>query len=305
MDKVQRVFWELRLRSELLRVTGNEFQAFFYSLMTNLHGGDFVRVKPWGGDGDRKCDGFLLSEKRLFCVYAPEVFVLARARAKVRDDLTGVLVEWRTPDDFSIWTLVYNCPGQDGVPAGLTAEVLSQSLSSRGVRPEFWGREMLIREFWRLPDSSKESMLGPAPTMGTLLQAGIPEVSEILEHVAASEGATVAEVKPVSSKKLEQSGLSNSVRELVKAGIVGQGVVDLYIRRHPETDFGDRVCSAFRSEYERLAAAGVLPDDVFSSLMTFTGVGSATDVRRQGAALGVLAYLFERCDIYRNAEEVG
>ena len=47
------------------------FQTLFERLMNLAYKADFMACRPWGNVGDKKNDGFLKSERRLFQVYAP------------------------------------------------------------------------------------------------------------------------------------------------------------------------------------------------------------------------------------------
>lgn len=301
MDPLQHSWWGLELRTRLLSLTDVSFQTFFWDLMTLRHAGSFARVKPWGNIGDQKCDGYLIPEKRLFAVYAPQTFTLSAAKKKVAEDVRGALSAWDGSAAFAFWTLVYNCPGQDGVPSPLLQHAL-ELFGSVTVQPEFWGQTHLQQIFWQLSDLGKESLLGHAPSVADVLAAGVPEVAEILQHVASQASTPPEAPTEISPKKLEYSGLSVYAQGLLKHGMICQSDVKLYVE-NSAAGFGERVCGAFRHEYERLETEGLSPDNIFNDLLAFTGVGPVTDLKMQAASLGVLAYLFERCDIYRDVPE--
>lgn len=68
---LQDAYYEARFENAFLRAKGDEFQTFFERLMGLAYKADFMACRPWGNQGDRKNDGFLKSERRLFQVYAP------------------------------------------------------------------------------------------------------------------------------------------------------------------------------------------------------------------------------------------
>ena len=53
-------WWKISLRLKLRQSSGDQFQQFFSLLMEQLHGSDFVRIRPFGQLGDKGCDGYLL-----------------------------------------------------------------------------------------------------------------------------------------------------------------------------------------------------------------------------------------------------
>jgi len=62
MDRSSRAFYELVFENKFLRLRASAFQDFFADLMEKGYpGGDFIRVRPWGRQGDRKNDGYLRS----------------------------------------------------------------------------------------------------------------------------------------------------------------------------------------------------------------------------------------------------
>ena len=91
MDDLSRAYYEVVLENRFLKKKGNEFQDFFSEIMEKCHPGDFQRVRPWGKSGDKKNDGFLKSERRLFQVYAPNDMTEAAARKKITEDFAGAV----------------------------------------------------------------------------------------------------------------------------------------------------------------------------------------------------------------------
>lgn len=54
----QRYWWRIALELRLRKCNGNAFQNFFSTVMAQLHGDDFVRVRPFGKLGDKGCDDY-------------------------------------------------------------------------------------------------------------------------------------------------------------------------------------------------------------------------------------------------------
>lgn len=81
---LQQAFYEQKFENAFLRAKGDEFQTFFEKLMGLAYKADFMACRPWGKRGDRKNDGFLKSERRLFQVYAPNEMTEAKAVTKIQ-----------------------------------------------------------------------------------------------------------------------------------------------------------------------------------------------------------------------------
>lgn len=103
------------------------------------HRADFMACRPWGNIGDRKNDGFLKSERRLFQVYAPNEMEAAKAVAKITEDFEGAKGYWG--GHFDKWTFVHNAT--DGLPPHVQKLLLDFESSNAGIILEPWGLEEL------------------------------------------------------------------------------------------------------------------------------------------------------------------
>ena len=71
-----------------------------------------------------------------------------------------------------------------------------------------------------------------------------------------------------------------------------------FIGNSPDAHFGDRLKEGFVSEYKRLLNEdGLKGDDLFSALLDFASAGKG-EFRIRAAGLGVLVYLFEKCEVF-------
>ncbi|HHM2189858.1 hypothetical protein ELJ63_30425, partial [Klebsiella pneumoniae] len=64
-------FWA-RMRLEILRSNGVEYQRLFETVMELSYPEKFRKVKPWGRKGDGGNDGYIPERGEYYQVYAPE-----------------------------------------------------------------------------------------------------------------------------------------------------------------------------------------------------------------------------------------
>ena len=112
MDAVSETFYALHFKIAFLEKKGTTFQDWFVKLAGYALGSDFEAVRPYGGQGDWKCDGRQLSTGTIFQCYAPEAATEQKTIAKIDTDFAGAFAEW--PNFMRAWTLVHNDPR--GVP---------------------------------------------------------------------------------------------------------------------------------------------------------------------------------------------
>ena len=103
---LEQAFYEQRFENEFLRAKGNTFQEFFEKLMGFAYKADFMACRPWGNVGDKKNDGLLKSERRLFQVYAPNEMTAKDAIEKISADFEGARTHWK--EYFDKWVFVHN-----------------------------------------------------------------------------------------------------------------------------------------------------------------------------------------------------
>lgn len=98
---LQWMWWRLLCHE----VSPQEFQRLFENVAVRL-GHDFIKTRPIGKLGDRKCDGFLWESGTVFQVYSPDELKLAETLKKIEEDLSGAAREWG--DQLKRWVFVYN-----------------------------------------------------------------------------------------------------------------------------------------------------------------------------------------------------
>lgn len=291
--KLQQAYYEQRFENLFLRAKGDEFQTFFERLMGLAYKADFMACRPWGNTGDRKNDGFLKSERRLFQVYAPNEMDATKAIAKITEDFVGAQPHWG--GHFDKWVFVHNAT--DGLPPHVQKKLLDFEKENAGLTLEPWGLDELRLVFRRLSSDDLATWLGPAPTEETKAHLGFEEIRIVLESLAGRTSPVNAIVRSVPPGKIEANGLSDSVAVLIRNGMVKTPLVsDFFDSWHDET-LGERLAVAFREEYRRLRGTGH-PNLIFSELQAWVGGNQIGTVEHQMAVLTVLAYYFERCDIF-------
>jgi hypothetical protein len=152
-----------------LKAKGDAFQTFFEELMGRAFKADFMPCRPWGKTGDRKNDGFLKSQRRLFQVYAPDDMTAAQANKKIAEDFAGALKHWHV--HFDQWTFVHNA--HDGLPPHVLELLLETGRANPGVKIEPWSLQEMLVIFRRLERADLESWFGPFEPGGQHVGKGI------------------------------------------------------------------------------------------------------------------------------------
>lgn len=146
MDKrtAYRVFGEQVLSAK----QGNAFQLFFVELATALWEADFEPRRPQGSLGDKKCDGFHVSEQIVFQCYAPRTVRARNLRKKITSDFEGAQTHFQ--ETMKKWVLVHN--DQEGLATEADEEIKRLRRDHPTVAIEQWGVQLLVEKMMTLSD---------------------------------------------------------------------------------------------------------------------------------------------------------
>ncbi len=291
--ELEQAYYELQFELAFLKSKGDAFQSFFEDLMTRAYKGDFMACRPWGNQGDKKNDGFLKTEKRLFQVYAPNEMEATKARTKITEDFEGAKTHWKK--HFDKWTFVHNA--SDGLPPHVQQLLLDLEKANAGIVLEPWSLEELRTIFRKLPVEDKQSWFGFAPTRETKAKLGFKDVQVILEKIASTSELEPTQVKVVPEGKLLANALSDAIVTLLRQGISKSYIVQNFFEQWYDPTYGERLSRTFNEKYKELREQ-FTPNRIFQELQIWVGGDQRGTPEHELAVITVLAYFFERCDIF-------
>ncbi|SEG12850.1 hypothetical protein SAMN05421819_1883 [Bryocella elongata] len=294
-----RAWYELKFNDEFRSRTGTEFQSLFSAIMERRYPGDFRKVKPYGNQGDHKCDGYHASKRRVYQVYAPETFKATVAKDKIDEDFTGAVAHWSTL--MGEWVFVHN-QHKSGLPPQ-TVKHLQSLNGSNGVSVESWCDVELRNEFFSLQSEDQAAILGHTPTDLTFKRLDIKDVIVVVNALAQQEAPVGLPVAEVAPGKLEANQLSDYTQSLLTMGSRKAHLVKKLFDKWHDPELGDRVAATFHAKYLELRDSGESGDDLLTHLWHYAGGGSQDGSAKETAVLALLAFLFEECEIFEPVKE--
>jgi hypothetical protein len=88
------------------------------------------------------------------------------------------------------------------------------------------------------------------------------------------------------------------VAELLRLGRRKEARVEDYFNKMVRPDTAEKIAQAIRDQYQSLKAFELEPDQIFTYLQRF--IGRYDEPAPRAAALAVLCYFFDRCDIFED-----
>lgn len=301
----QRYWWRIALELRLRQSHGNAFQDFFSVVMGQLHGDDFVRVRPFGKLGDKGCDGYLNSSGQLFQCYGAlngENKQVAKLTKKMTDDFSTAAA--KLTEIMREWHMVHNLI--EGVPTEAITTLKALETANPKIKFGFIGFEGFVERVFKLTIQQIGSLLGPAASQTDAKNLDITTLRKLVDDLAAAADAVQPEavdLRPVPVDKLTYNRLPNHWKSLISGGWINAPIVATYFERHPEPLMGDKVAALFKGKYNYFKAQHLTPSEIMVALFELvTGIGNVLP-QQQVAAQALLAFLFENCDIFERDPE--
>lgn len=295
MDELQRSIYVDRFRLAFHTQQGNAFQDWFVRLAGHAFGADFEEVRPYGAQGDLKCDGRRVSTKSVFQCYAPYMMKDVELVAKVDADFHGARAHWAA--EIAEWIFVHN-DGR-GLPPKAVQHIDGLRTAHAPIEIETWSEPELLKLAMALDLPALQALFGYAPSIAIVDRLVMADLVPIIDALQRQEpNPSDPPLTPPSPEKLEKNALSDESALLLRIGRRKGGLVEAFFRKGSRPDLGERIAEAFRTRYAELKGLGLPTDTIFKHLQDYAGMNG--EPKRQGAALAVLSYFFESCDIFED-----
>ncbi len=126
----------------------------------------------------------------------------------------------------------------------------------------------------------------------------------VLDSIATGSSPQQSVVKDVPFGKLDANGFSDAVKRLIKEAMSKTSLVDGFLSTWHDEGLGERLAEAFKSKYQELRGESLSPGQIFRELQSWAGGNDRGTPEHELAVLTVMAYYFERCDIFEAPRSV-
>lgn len=318
VSPAQQGLYRLLFHARISKLSGMAFQNFFSQIMQYKDPG-FVPVKPQGNLGDWKNDGHNPSKGQYFQVYSPESAIdESSAVKKLEEDFAGLVAKWGEKSVYpkgveEFWFVLNDhlrvTPG--GYPTTLAA--LAKLKKDYGLKDcGLFLAHKLEDIVLSLPEDQIIAVLGFPPNPADIKVLNLELIDEVVRHIvesAAPRSLTQSLVDPDFDTKITFNNLSVGSAWLRDA-TYRRGTLEEYFRAN-STNTRQEVRNRLKGIYEEGLlkdfegeSNGITAGDkrLASILREITPNSPNGDRRLQkeleDAALVVIAYFFETCDIF-------
>jgi hypothetical protein len=160
-----------------LKRSSEDFQQLFEDIMVRARPG-FIRVRPYGNIGDRKCDGLFRDDSIFFQVYSPDELEQAKVQKKIDEDLDGAVAHWG--DALKTWLFVYNV--RRGVPPDILGTLQEKQKQYPDIKIDHLSNDALWEITRGLSVEQRNEILGLPPSSTAKIQQTPALLTNSQEH---------------------------------------------------------------------------------------------------------------------------
>jgi hypothetical protein len=295
----------LRFKVRAYQSDGQAFEDLFTRIMSKKLPA-FRQIKPQGQFGDRKNDGFDDVSGTYFQVFAPEdVYKGDKYGAdKLATDLAGLLSHWNQAGQVKAFRYVVNDKYK-----GLGPKIEQVLRDLRPLHPNLAPLSSLLTghledDFLSLDSYHQDEILGGmAPSM-TPETVDNDALSAVIHHILHEDGPMPVlgiPLDPSLDRKIEFNQLPELVASHLRSrNAEAASVISTYFRYRSTSDkelLGQRFKGFYNSAEVLFAEADEAQSLIFYQILD--RITLQKTARHQNAALLLMAYYFEACDIYK------
>ena len=278
---------------------------------------NFVPIQPYGNVGDRKNDGYIPATGTYFQVYAPHDPTgqsPTKAAAKAAQDFAGLVGYWDRTTPIQIFRFVYNDAYRGSTPP--LEQALGRIRKEHAIDARVFLAKDLEEEALQLPEDSLADIVNapiPRPDLWPTVDFGI--LREVVTHVLTrKEPLSTASLLnvPDFEGKIQFNGLTHHVATMLRVGSYqNEAIADYFssnatfARQQLRDHLAALYLEARRKISTTVAQVQDIGDLVFFELLTSltpARLPQAQHTSAQEAAIVVMAYYFEACDVFEDPD---
>ena len=316
MDSDQKLIARKMFRLRVYEAKAAEYQRLFEKVM-QYRDRNFVPIRPYGNIGDRKNDGYIPTTGAYFQVYAPENpggQNPTKAATKAAEDLAGIVKHWNQTTPIQTFRFVYNDGYHGSTP--LLEEALGRIRKEYSIDARALLAKDLEEEALQLPEDELADVInGPVPRLELWPSVDFSILREVVNHVLTTK-------KPISPTsllrvpnfegKIQFNGLTKHVATLLTVGSYQNEAIADYFSTNSafaRQRLRDHLAALYMESRHRIGdevaeveeVGDLVFFDVLASLSP-TELSPAQRASAQEAAMIVMAYYFEACDIFEDPD---
>ena len=279
----------------------NDFQSWVANLLEMIHGaGDFNKVRV--SRGDKGIDGHVISRRRIYQCYAARNSTDREMAEKIKGDFQEAYDFLKNQGGMAEWIFIYG--DMDGALGSKSVAAVNELIGQHpGMLIETWNRDRLWSEVHQqMPLAGLQERFGLDVTRDDVLRLQVPEILNVLDHL--EEKIQMHPPNPSetpSEKKLDYNEFSPAYREFLANARLKVRLVEQIFDHSQDVSKGEKIAKCLNAKYQELRLGLLSNDRILDGLKKYCSYFEKEEISHQAAVSVVLAYFFDKCDIFENA----
>lgn len=311
MNRDERAIARTLFKLKIYQADGQSFETLFTDIMGKLYP-DFVSVKPQGQLGDRKNDGYDRKHGRYYQVFAPENINKSQSQAvkKLATDFKGLFAYWQPITPVKEFYFVFNDKYKGTFPS-IEKDLSTLKQTYHLKQCASFLSKHLEDNFFSLADDEIISIVGHIPNPALITgQLDYSILNEVITHILNYKQQLSPQqtlTAPNFNQKITFNHLSPQIDRLLTVANYKSGSLENYFelnsnftKQELRDKLNDLYNQAIKTTFEN-ADDTTINDLVFFDILKKTTPNDLAIT--QDAALVIMAYYFESCDIFEDPEQ--
>lgn len=292
----------VKFERDFYKKNSTEFEDWFVGIAGFAFGSDFQPIRNYGTYGDHKCDGYRESTQTVFQCYAPLDMKERELIEKIDKDFNGVLEHWE--GEIKEWIFVHN--DEKGLPPNAHKHIRNLRKQHKQIKIELWSKIQLLNMVLTLDETSIKVLYGPILSYNTFNSLVLSDLAPVIDAIEKSEiTIELDDVIEPSQNKLDKNEISTAVRGMLKIGRQKLTLVGDFLMKLDSPEKSEEIAESIRKKYNSLKELNLTSERIFHFLQEYVGFDSNNiEATRQAAFWTILAYFFDKCDIYEDPSDV-
>lgn len=308
MNRDERALARFMFKYKVLTSDGQAYEDFFVDIMQRGNT-NFIGVKPQGKIGDRKNDGYDKKTGCYYQVFAPEDPKLKSQNAvkKLVTDFAGLYKHWNKVTPVKEFYFVFNDKYNGSFPTIETDLAKIKKTHKLNNCASFLAKHLEERLF-ALADDEIIAVVGFVPDPENILTLDYSVLTEVIAHVLKQKSQLEPSKllsAPDFSEKIKFNGLGLQTSALLTSASYQVGIVDKYFELNSDftkqelrDTINDLYKDALAKDFSGDTSGVNKSDLVFLDILY--SIAPDKNQTTVNAALVVMAYFFESCDIFED-----
>ncbi len=192
------------------------------------------------------------------------------------------------------------------MPPNASKHIRDLRKQHKQIKIEVWSKTQLLKLVLKLDEKSITALFGPILSYNTFNSLVLSDLAPVIDAIEKSEVTIeLDDVIEPSQNKLDKNKISTAARDMLKIGRQKLNLVEDFLMKLDSPEKSEEIAESIRKKYSSLKELNLTSERIFHFLHEYVGFDNKNnEPTRQAAIWTILAYYFDKCDIFEDPLEM-